>query len=88
MKKQARSFITDDQEAVMAMRFSGLTQEQIATILGKSLAAIKKTETRAWTNLKRSHATIEHWNIIIASGESMKNISESRERHSLADVMT
>lgn len=88
MKKQARSFITDEEEAVIAMRFSGLTCEQIASILDKSVGAVKKAESRAWTNLKRSYATIEHWNLIVASGESMKNISENHERHPLADVMT
>lgn len=88
MKKQARSFITDEEEAVMTMRFSGLTSKQIAYILNKSEFAIKKTEKRAWTNLKRSYSTIEHWNLIVKSGESMKNITETREHHSLADVMT
>jgi transcriptional regulator len=88
MKKQARTFITDEEEAVIAMRFSGLSHEKIASILGKSIAAVKKTEKRAWTNLKRSYATINHWDLIVASAESMKNINDNPIKHSLADVMT
>lgn len=88
MKKQARTFITDAEEAVIAMRFSGLSHKEIAAILGKSIPAVKITEKRAWTNLHRSYATIAHWDLIVASGESMKNIAKSHERHSLADVMT
>lgn len=87
MKKHIRTFLTDEEEAVMTMRFSELTIEQIAVILNKSPAAIKKTEKRAWTNLNRSYVTITHWDRIVASGESMKNITKRQERHSLADVM-
>lgn len=85
--KKSRSYLTDEQEAVITMRFSELSHKEIAEIMGKSIAAIKKIEGRAWSNYKRSHATLSHWDLIVASGESMKKISESHERHSLADVM-
>ncbi len=82
------SYLSPVEQQVITMRFSGIDIKQIGNSLGKSTRTTKKIETRAWNKLRRSYATISQWEKLVKSGESMKAISQSPIKHSLADVMS
>ncbi|AAB98158.1 conserved hypothetical protein [Methanocaldococcus jannaschii DSM 2661] len=60
------SFLTDTQIKVLKLRKKGLTQEEIAKMLGTSRANISMIEKRAKENIKKAYNTIKIYNRIMA----------------------
>ncbi|MCQ6254400.1 Tfx family DNA-binding protein [Methanocaldococcus sp.] len=60
------SFLTETQIKVLKLRKKGLTQEEIAKLLGTSRANISMIEKRAKENIKKAYNTIKIYNMIIA----------------------
>ncbi|ACX73518.1 DNA binding protein, Tfx family [Methanocaldococcus vulcanius M7] len=60
------SFLTETQIKVLKLRKKGLTQEEIAKILGTSRANISMIEKRARENVKKAKNTLRIYNKIMA----------------------
>ncbi|EHP84877.1 Tfx family DNA-binding protein [Methanotorris formicicus] len=62
----AKSFLTETQIRVLELRRKGLTQEEIAKILGTSRANISMIEKRAKENIEKAKNTLRIYNQISA----------------------
>jgi len=87
--KQPAVYLTPRQEYVITQRHAGISQRKIAASMGLSRGSVQTAEKEAWAILKSCYATIERWNVLVESGESMAKIAAipAAEKHSLADVM-
>jgi len=63
---RAKSFLTDQQTAVLKMRNDGKSQAEIAKILGTSRANVSLLEGRARENIKRARETLRAWEELTA----------------------
>ncbi|AEF96586.1 Tfx family DNA-binding protein [Methanotorris igneus] len=65
-KNFAKSFLTEMQIKVLELRRKGLTQEEIAKMLGTSRANISMIEKRAKENVEKAKNTLRIYNQIFA----------------------
>jgi hypothetical protein len=61
-----RSFLTKRQVAVLRMRQSGLTQDEIARRIKTTRANVSLIEKRARENINRSRETLKEWESIVS----------------------
>ena len=59
--KEAKSFLTKRQVQVLQFRLQGLTQQEIADLLGTTRANICKMERRAHQNVMMARRTLREW---------------------------
>jgi len=59
--EEAKSFLTDRQMQVLRLRAQGLSQSEIAVMMGTSRANISKLERRAHQNIMAARRTIHSW---------------------------
>ena len=60
------SFLTDRQLKVLQMRHQGLSQQDVADLLGTTRANISILEKRAHQNIARAERTVQQWMMIRA----------------------
>jgi len=60
------SLLTDRQAAVLRLRKKGLSQQEVADILGTTRSNVSILEKRALHNVSRARATLRDWTMIQA----------------------
>jgi len=60
------SLLTERQARVLQLRFQGLSQQDVADLMGTTRSNISILEKRAHQNIERAKCTIQHWTMIQA----------------------
>ena len=61
LAEETKSFLTDRQLQVLRLRSQGLSQQEVAKMMGTTRANISKLERRAHQNIIASRRTIHDW---------------------------
>ncbi|ABK14982.1 MAG: Tfx family DNA-binding protein [Methanothrix sp.] len=62
----SRGFLTERQIQVLRLRRSGMSQEEVAALLGTTRANVSILEKRAMQNIDRALETLKQWKMIHA----------------------
>lgn len=60
------SLLTDRQAAVLKLRRKGMSQQEVAELLGTTRSNVSILEKRALQNVKRAKSTLKEWTMIQA----------------------
>ncbi len=63
----SEGLLTDRQAAVLKLRRKGLSQQEVAELLGSTRSNVSILEKRALQNVARARATLREWTMIQAS---------------------
>jgi len=73
MKRRKYGLLTELQYKVLKLRLQGLTQSEIAKILGTTRENVSILEKRAWENIELARITLNIYKELIAKGKVVIN---------------